>query len=354
MKPAAFLSTVVVLFALGALLVAGGAPAVPTATAVMSGLDNPRGLAFGPGHALYVAEAGTGGTGACMVLRGQNQCVGASGAISRLRKGVQERVVTGLPSYAPQPSGAGATGPHDVGLKGGKGYVVVGLGADPSARAVLGNGFGHLVRFKKKGGWKLSADISAVEASANPGGGIVESNPHGLLVGGGGRLLVADAGGNDLLQLRHKKAISTVAVFPSRAQGRATDSVPTAVTRGPDKAYYVAELTGVPFAVGAADVYRVVPGQAPQIFLTGFTALIDLEFAPDGSLYVLEHATGAGLSGPGDIIRVAPNGARTTVFTGLTSPTSLLLQAKGKKVQAIYVSNHGTSAGTGEVLRIQP
>src|ERR671934_154190 len=85
--------------------------------------------------------------------------VGATGAVSVLRKGVQERIVTGLPSYAPQPSGEGATGPHDVGLKGHKGYVTIGLGANPSARAVLGNGFGHLVRFKKKGDWKLSTDI---------------------------------------------------------------------------------------------------------------------------------------------------------------------------------------------------
>jgi len=32
-------------------------------TVVMSGLDSPRGLAFGPEGALYVAEAGRGGFG---------------------------------------------------------------------------------------------------------------------------------------------------------------------------------------------------------------------------------------------------------------------------------------------------
>ena len=33
---------------------------------VMTGLDNPRGLAWGPEGALYVAEAGKGGPGVCV------------------------------------------------------------------------------------------------------------------------------------------------------------------------------------------------------------------------------------------------------------------------------------------------
>ena len=33
---------------------------------VMTGLDNPRGLAFGPEGGLYVAEAGKGGPGVCV------------------------------------------------------------------------------------------------------------------------------------------------------------------------------------------------------------------------------------------------------------------------------------------------
>ena len=35
---------------------------LPKVTVVASGLDNPRGLALGPGGPLYVAERGTGGT----------------------------------------------------------------------------------------------------------------------------------------------------------------------------------------------------------------------------------------------------------------------------------------------------
>src|SRR5262249_51467787 len=131
--------------------------------------------------------------------------------------------------------------------------------------------------------------------------------------------------------------------------GRATDAVPTSVARGPDGAYYVGELTGVPFAVGAANIYRVVPGQAPEVVHTGFTAIIDITFGPDDSLYVLQHATGPGLSGNGALIRVAPDGTRTTLASeGLIRPTSVLVGEDG----AIYVSNRGIFPGTGEVVRI--
>ena len=60
----AHLGALSVLLACGLLLAMVGPAAAQTATSVvMSGLDNPRGLAFGPEGALYVAEAGRGGTG---------------------------------------------------------------------------------------------------------------------------------------------------------------------------------------------------------------------------------------------------------------------------------------------------
>jgi hypothetical protein len=38
-----------------------------TNTLIMSGLNNPRGLALGPDGGIYVAEAGTGGAGPCQI-----------------------------------------------------------------------------------------------------------------------------------------------------------------------------------------------------------------------------------------------------------------------------------------------
>jgi hypothetical protein len=147
--------------------------------------------------------------------------------------------------------------------------------------------------------------------------------------------------------------VTKLAEFPSRDDGRGTDAVPTCVVRGPDGAYYVGELTGVPFAVGAANIYRVVPGQASEVVHPGFKTIIDMDFGPDGSLYVLQHATGAFFSGPGILIRVSPDGTRTTIIKetdGLIRPTSVLVDDDG----TIYVTNKGLSVGAGEVLRIDP
>ena len=331
-------------------LAGSGAATAPPGTVVMSGLDNPRGLAFGPEGGLYVAEAGRGGpVPPCAMIRGQLQCVGASGAVSRLWRGAQQRIATGLPSYAPS-DGAGATGPHDISLHGrGNAYVTIGLGANPSFRAVFGQGFGRLVRMQPQGSWDFDDDISSYEATHNPDGSPVpDSNLYGVLAEPGGRVVV-DAGGNDLLRVSSNGDISTLAVFPSRPQGRPTDSVPTSVVRGPDGTYYVGELTGGPFFVDAARVYRVVPGQVPQPYGPAFSFIIDLGWGPDGHLYVLQHASGPGLTGPGALFRVESDGTKTPVVTGLESPGGLVFGPDN----ALYVSNRSTSAGAGEVLRFE-
>jgi hypothetical protein len=314
--------------------------AAPTVAVVMTGLDNPRGLAFGPEGALYVAEAGRSGPGGS----------GFTGAVSRLYKGVQSRVVTGLPSRLFPP--ANIIGPNDISFRGrGNAYVSIGIGGDPALRAVVGPAgpwLGYLARITPDGAWTLQSDIAGYEATVNPHPTVIDSNPYGVLAFSGG-VLVTDAGGNSLLRVAPNGDISTLAVFPSRPE-RGTDSVPTSVAVGPDGAYYVGELTGVPFTPGAARIYRVVPGQAPEIYLTGFTTIMDLAFGRDGNLYVLQHSsTGPFFGGPGALIRVEPNGDRTTLFTGLERPSAFVIGNDG----AFYISNKGTSIGTGEVLRLQ-
>jgi hypothetical protein len=133
-----------------------------------------------------------------------------------------------------------------------------------------------------------------------------------------------------------------------RAQGRRTDAVPNAVARGRDGAYYIGELTGTPFMPGMANVWRVVPGQEPQIYCSEFNFIIDLDFDRRGNLYVLEHSSDPFPMGFGTLYRVRRDCSRRPVITDLTNPTSVAIGPDGDA----YISHFGTSPANGEVIRV--
>jgi len=343
-------------------------------TCVMSGLDNVRGLAFGPEGALYAVEGGKGGDGPCTIESGARVCYGPTGAITRLWQGVQERVVEGLPSLAvndpatPNRKGQVANGPTDLAFgpaedEDGDGiadtwtaYLTIGLRNDPNKRNDLGQagaGFAQLLRFAPNGKARFIGDIGTYEIEANPDGGPIDSNPFGLLVDHGSRIVV-DSGANALLRVTGNGhgPISTIATFPSRAQGEPTDAVPTSVAVGPDGAYYVSELKGVPFATWNSPVVRVVPGETPTVFIDGFKMIVDIAFDAGGNLFVLQYATATGstFGRSGALVKVAPDGTRTTIIGGLRQPTSVVIGDDG----AVYVANNGSFPAIGEVIRIGP
>lgn len=396
MRTARWIAIVVAVFALAFPPLRANA-AAPESTIVMRGLNNPRGLNFGANGALYVAEAGRGGSQACFAgPDGGVEFAGRTGSVSRLAGSVQKRIVTGLASHAGQ-GGFGALGPHDVvPIGAGRLNVTIGLGTDPANRTKceVAKDFGWLVRARDDGSWRNLVDLAAYEARANPDGGLPDSDPYGLLAvdrrdqhdeaeaegdnndnddgdrdggqsGQGSSVVATDAGGNSLLAIDSDGSIRTLATFPSRSNGRFTDSVPTTVVRGPGRTLYVGELTGAPFVPGSANIYRVSGGTATP-FLTGFSFVIDMTFGRDGSLYVLEFASGPGLSGPGNLWRVnpaTPAGTRTLVATGFVAPTAVAIGRDG----AFYVSNCGVfpagdrstdpppchAGGGGHVLRIK-
>jgi len=330
-----------------------------TTTVVMSGLNSPRGLSWGPEGGLYVAEAGTSAiTGPCIpFLEGptlNTKCYSGTGSVSRLWKGSQTRVVTGLASTLIVQSGF-ASGPQDISFSGrGNGIVAIGWGGDPALRPSLGEAAttaGSLIQLQPSGTWRVVADVSAFEGSTNPAGGMIDSNPYGVLAESG-RTFVTDAGGNSLLEVAPTGAISLVAIFPTTAAPppfNQSEAVPTRVKRGPDGALYVSTLSGAPFLAGSAAIYRVIPGQSPAVYLGGFKTITDFAFAPDGSVYVLQFATAAVFfGGPGALIHVATNGVRSIITSALSQPTGVVVGPDG----SVYVSNRGTSAGSGEVLRI--
>ena len=350
--------------------------AAATWQVVVSGLDNPRGLAFGPEGGLYIAQAGRGGDGPCGPGPEGTRCYGNSGAISRYdpKTGNLTDVVTGLPSLATEEGQMFAIGPNDLSLHGrGNLMFTIGFGGDPGTRqAVFGPDGAKLARLGRAtpdGKWRLLQDLGQSEADHNPAGDEVDSNPYGILALQG-KQIVADAGANALVQVRDNGAISALATFANRMVDAPPflglppgtqipmDAVPTSVALGPDGNYYVGQLTGFPFPVGAANIYRVpADGGAPTVFASGFTHIVDLTFGPDGSLYVVEIAKNGLLAAfngndwTGALIRIAPDGTRTELVPGaLTAPGGVAVGSDG----ALYVTNNAIFSNIGEVIRIRP
>lgn len=344
----------------------------PVITTIATGLHNPRGINFGPDRALYVAEAAGPGTPSsqCGVMGdGSTRCNSNTGSITRidLSTGQWEVIVKGLPSLiAPNGTANPGTGIHDLSFdETGTGYMTIGFGANPKLRSgyfgAAGDSFARLGRFDLRANFELLNDLGAYEAT-DPDGNGPDTNPYGLLALPG-RILYTDAGGNTLNQVA-KDGISTLAVFPNRLAALPPpappgtmvpiQAVPTSVALGPDGDFYVGQLTGGPFMVGFANVYRVpADGGPPVAAYTGFTNIIDVAFGPDGSLYVLEIAQNAipNFGAGGRIVRIAPGGARTTILAGppLIAPGGIVVDGVG----TIYVTNNSISGTAGSVLRIE-
>jgi hypothetical protein len=386
-RPLALLSVV----AASALAVAAPASAqtVQDVNTIASGLDNPRHLAVSRDGDVYVAEAGRGGdpdtSKSCFDSAEGPACTGATGAVTRIsrhhRGYHKQRVVRGLASFAPE-DGSNAIGPHGIFVDGHSLLVTNGGPTAPMRSGALvlrdptlvseepvSRLYGTLLEFSKGRRPKLVADIWRFERRFNPdeevGNPLIDSNPVDVY-SDRGRTVVADAGGNSLLRVGRHGSLRVVALFPNvdtpDADGAIIpmNAVPTGVVAGSDGAYYVSQLTGFPFPVGAAKVFRVNPVTgAFTDYATGFTNAMDLAFGRDGTLYVLEidHNSLAVDGSEGALFAVPPGGGTPQQIAlpagTLTDPGGLAVGRHGD----LYVSNHGTSAGTsaggGEVLKIQ-
>jgi hypothetical protein len=344
---------------------------------VARGLDNPRHVAVAKDGDVYVAESGRGGDHAtarsCFDSAEGFACTGATGAVTKIGRWGQQRVVRGLASFAPV-TGDNAIGPHGVYVDGHHVYVTNGGPTAPTRgtppQIVLRTPtlvredrvsalYGLVLELTGRGGVRPVADVWDFERRVNPDAAVanplIDSNPVDLLVDRG-RLVVADAGGNTLVRSGHKGRLEALSVFPSIPPGpTGMQAVPTGVVKGPDGAYYMSQLTGFPFPVGGANVFRVDPrtGQA-TVYASGFTNAMDLDFGRDGTLYVLEIDRDS-LLGPGTdggLWAVPRRGAprRIELPAGtLTAPGGLAVGRHGE----LYVSNRSTEAGDGEVLRIR-
>jgi hypothetical protein len=369
--------------------VAAAAPAGATPIAdvevVATGLDNPRHVAVAWTGDVYVAEAGRGGdparSASCFDSAEGFACTGATGAVTRISRHwgrvKQERVLKHLASFAPA-DGNNAIGPHGVyadllGLLVTNGGPTAPTRGDPPVVVLrdptlvkeepVSKLYGTLLRMHRPHHARVVADLWDFERRHNPdaavGNALIDSNPVDVW-SNHTSYVVADAGGNTLLRVTPGGGVRVLSLFPNIPTPSPfgtipMNAVPTGVVRGPDGAYYMSQLTGFPFPIGGAKVFRVDPRTgAATTYATGFTNAMDLAFGRDGTLYVLEidHDSILGGSREGALFAVPPGGGtpeRVALPDGtLTEPGGL---AVGHR-DVLYVSNHGREARVGEVLRI--
>jgi hypothetical protein len=362
----------------------GGSSVSSTIRVVAEGLDTPRGVIYDRHNdRVLVAEAGEGGPalangGICGAANGGAiYCYGPTGAVFQYSEnsGNGRRIITGLASIANYSRATGAKasvlGLHDLSLYDGALRGAFGLSGEKRFRddeLVAGGApgaiqLGHTVKLRTYGPHRLEGDLVVYEQEVNPHPAINDSDPYGLFTDHRGTF-VADAAGNDLLLVQPNGDIQTLNVFETRnitlpdGTVDVIESVPTAVTKGPDGAYYIAELSGFPYYKGAARVWRMKWGQAPTVVAENLTAIADITFDDHGRLVVLEMAKeGLFALTPGQdivtgrLLRIERNGTQTDLATtGLENPGGVAYAGGG----TYYVTNRTTGVGdTGQLLKIR-
>jgi hypothetical protein len=349
----------------------GAQAAKATVTTVVSGLDNPRDLAFAADGALYVAEAGHGGKNCFTIPQAGTTCVGFTSAISRVNvaRSSARRVVSGFVSVA-GPDGSAATGLDGISIRGER---IFGIETGSSLSVPPGvlpakvesrakRQLGRLIVANDQGWWKTIANVgdrdfrwSGNHTNLVPGQ-FPDANPYGVLALRGSRWVV-DAGSNTLDHVGHNGRIKIAAFFPNPPS---SDSVPTCLDKGPGGALYIGELTGGGNAPGASIVWRYAPrtGKLTK-WATGLTAVTGCGFGRNGKFYATEFSSlGLDNAAPntGRVVVVPAHSKKpTTIVGGLSFPGGFAAGPGG----SLYVSNWSIApasgppgAPTGSVVRI--
>jgi hypothetical protein len=311
----------------------------PKPTVVVAGLNNPRQIQIGWDGALYIAEAGHGGS-TCIGSGEDETCVGLTSSVSRVAtpwkttNSAPVRIITGLPSGG-GPDGSFAVGVDGVSLRGQSVFAQETFAPPdvlPSAPAY--QTVGKLLEKEGSGRVTIRADISAAEAKYDPDGNGFDSDPYAVLALDD-RILVADAAANAVFQVQGSK-VSVWAVFED-VQPSGSQFVPTYLTLGPNGHVYVGGLGGE--TPGAGKIVELTRSGHKVAWYNGFTTVTGVAVGTDGTLYVSELFGGSGAT-PGQLT-IAKNGHRTHI--PVPFPAGVALGSNG----GVYVSAWSVAPATG-------
>jgi hypothetical protein len=343
------------------------------ATVYASGLEGPRGLAFGPDGTLYVAEAGLGGTTSTVGTCAQTPApVGPykGGLTARISKVDTKRNVTTLTSGLPSAVNgmAAVLGVGDVAFLDGDLYAVLAGGGCSHGNTAFPNA---VIKVNTKtGNYTNVANMS--QALLNFPAKFTSSDdfePDGTWYG-----MISDDDVLYAVEPNHGQVFSVTpegkvrqVIDISASQGHI---VPTSIV-ALDRVFYVGNLNLFPIDPQWAKVMTIaknvnVPNPLPGFGApfggfgqwnvvsskAGFTTIVSMKIGRDGLLYVLElsdFAAQGPTPGKGKVVRVTRSGDIEDVVTGLTVPTGMTFGPDGR----LYVSNLGAAGGAvGQILRI--
>jgi hypothetical protein len=324
------------------------------------GLNGPRGLKFGPDGALYVAEAGRGGSTpspsfACELVPSP---VGPyfGGPTARISKitgpGQVTTVVDGLPSGISSLPTGDTLGAADVAFVGHALFALLAGGGCSHGNPDTPNGVIQVD--VNHGTWSYVADLSAflmATPPANPGPSLVDWEPDGSWYG-----MVAVRDDLYATEPNHQQIFrisSTTGKIAEIADISASSSTwvgPTAITYHGN--FFFGNLAPFPVNPGDANVFELTPSGNFKVWVPGLTTVVGVAFDNRDRMYVLElsDAPGFPTPGAGKLVRVSPSGKIEDILTGLIVPTALTIGPDG----AIYISNFGAAPpGLGQILRVE-